>query len=262
MRTTNPHDVIQTLSALRAGLEEQTHAAAAKPSARLPFITISRQAGAGGRSIAQELVATLNDLDPGDLKWTVWDGELVERVAAEHHVPVSKIEALEDQRPNWLETALSGLTLGAAADNPDHLHVYHSVVATIRSLAELGRVVIVGRGAVRVTHDIPGGLHLRLIAPLERRIAETATSRNIPKHEAAAWVATVDRNRDAFYKRYWPDHPLAIEEFAAIYNTSASAHERIVASAIALFGLRSTRGSISSKVGEQRCSDAAAHTNP
>ena len=238
MKIANPHDVMRTLSALRAGLEQQTHEAPNRPSARLPFITISRQAGAGGRSIAQALVARLNAVNPGDLPWTVWDGELVERVAAEHHVPVSKIEALEDQRPNWLETALSGLTLGAAAERSDHLHVYHSVAATIRSLAEVGRVVIVGRGAVRVTHDIPGATHLRLIAPLSSRVAETATSRNISKQAATEWVAAVDRSRDAFYKRYWPDHPLGLEEFSAVYNTAAVAHEQIVESIVALVGIK------------------------
>jgi cytidylate kinase len=261
MRTTSPYNALSTLSALRAGLEEQTHAATAKPSSRLPFITISRQAGAGGRSIAQKLADRLNELEPGELKWTVWDGELVERVAAEHCVPVSKIQALEDQRPNWLETALSGLTLGATGDNPDHMHVYHSVVATICSLAEMGRVVIVGRGAVRVTREIPGGLHLRLVAPLEHRIAETAASRNLSRHEAAAWVAEVDRNRDAFYKRYWPAHPLTIEEFAAVYNTSATPHGRIVDSAVALLGVRSAGGRTSDKVGEPRCSDVETHAN-
>ena len=251
MRIANPHDVMRTLSALRAGLEQQTHEEVNRPSPRLPFITISRQAGAGGRSIAQALVARLNAVDPGDLPWTVWDGELVERVAAEHHVPVDKIEALEDQRPNWLETALSGLTLGGTTSS-DHLHIYHSVAATIRSLAEVGRVVIVGRGAVRVTHDMPGATHVRLIAPLASRIAETATSQNISKQAATEWVAAVDRSRDAFYKRYWPDHPLGLEEFSAVYNTSSAAHEHIVESIIALVGIKAAPAVAYGKEGSRR----------
>src|SRR5689334_17419337 len=80
-----------------------------------PFVTISRQAGAGGRTVAHALAKRLNERDPGELKWTVWDNELVERVAAEHHLPRTRVAALEDERPSWLEEALGSLVVSGPA---------------------------------------------------------------------------------------------------------------------------------------------------
>ena len=116
------------------------------------------------------LAKRLNAADPGELPWTVWDNELVERVAVEHQLPAASIESLKDQQPSWLEEALGGLMLG---DHPDELKVYHRVAATTRLLAEMGRVVIVGRGGAFITRNLLGGIHLRLVAPLEFRVAAT-----------------------------------------------------------------------------------------
>ena len=116
------------------------------------------------------LAKRLNAADPGELPWTVWDNELVERVAVEHQLPAASIESLKDQQPSWLEEALVSLMLG---DHPDELNVYHRVAATTRLLAEMGRVVIVGRGGAFITRNLLGGIHLRLVAPLEFRVAAT-----------------------------------------------------------------------------------------
>src|SRR5687767_1330894 len=91
------------LAALRVAAYEQSQRAIAsgEPLARIaPFITISRQAGAGGRSLAKQLADRLNSIDPGELPWTTWDNELVEKVASEHYVSPSRVEALEDERPS------------------------------------------------------------------------------------------------------------------------------------------------------------------
>src|SRR5688500_10565809 len=38
-----------------------------------PFVTVSRQAGAGGRTFAQSLAERLNAAGPVDRPWAVWD---------------------------------------------------------------------------------------------------------------------------------------------------------------------------------------------
>ncbi len=237
MKRSYPHDIVPMLAALRAGLYQQNlrDDDAKRQQPHPPFITISRQAGAGGRSIAKQLADRLNDeIDPGELSWTVWDNELVERVAAEHDLPVANVAALEGEPPTWLEQALCGLAIESPANHPDELKVYHRVATTIRALAEIGRVVIVGRGAALITRDMTGGTHLRLVAPLEYRIAATAKAMGASAEVAAAVVRQKDHSRESFYRRYWPNHPLVPENFTATFNTAAVTREQLVECVLSL----------------------------
>ena len=160
-------------AAVRAAelLELRPDETADRPVRPAPFITISRQAGAGGRSLAQGLVRRLNDAHPGILPWTVWDNELVHKVAEENHLPENLVASIEDRRPSWLHEALSGIAFEDDPANPDEFKVYRRVAVAIRALARMGRVILVGRGGAFVTRELPGGIHLRLVAPLKDRVA-------------------------------------------------------------------------------------------
>jgi cytidylate kinase len=223
MRRLNPQDVNRVLATLRSA--EYPHpgdvlGTTPPQRAPAPFVTVSRQAGAGGRSLAVQLAQRLNEIDPGPLPWTVWDNELVERVAADYHLPKVRVAALEDERPSWLEETLANLAIGSTTGHPDELAVYHRVGATIRALAELGRVIIVGRGGAYVTRDMPQGLHVRLVAPLEFRVAATAELLGVSKEKAADWVRETDASREAFYRRHWPNRPVVPENFSMILNSA------------------------------------------
>jgi hypothetical protein len=89
-----PDDSIgELLASIQAGLYAQQQRAR-EEAARLPpqpFVTISRQAGAGGRTLAKALAERLTEIDPSDRPWAAWDGELVEKVAAEQRIPVSSV---------------------------------------------------------------------------------------------------------------------------------------------------------------------------
>jgi hypothetical protein len=236
-----PDDELPMLAALRAAAYQHSRHLDATPAStpHPPFITISRQAGAGGRTVATQLANRLNEIDPGDLPWTVFDNELIERVAADYQLRASTVAALEDQPPSWLEEALSSLTLATSASRPDELTVYHRVAATIRALADIGRVVIVGRGAGFIASDISGGVHLRLVALAEHRIAATAKAQNISSPAAADWVRQTDHHREAFYRRHWPHRPLIPENFTATFNVAAIRPDQLVNSIICLLALKS-----------------------
>ncbi|MEZ0268386.1 MAG: AAA family ATPase [Phycisphaerae bacterium] len=188
-----------------------------------PFVTISRQAGAGGRMLARRLVERLNQADPSsaDRPWTCWDHELVERAAAEHHLSVAAIERLAGPPTPWLQQMFRGLAGAEHPADPDEAVVYHKVALTIRGLAAIGRCVIVGRGGVCATDDLPGGVHVRLVAPLAWRVAQMARVLHVSDREAAAAVARIDHDRQAFYRRYWPNKPFTPERFTIGFNTAA-----------------------------------------
>jgi len=183
------------------------------------FLTISRQPGAGGWTLARQLVEALNAQHPEDRLWTCWDRELVEKVAADYQLAERQVESLEEADHSWLKDCLESLSF-SDSHLADEATIYSRVARTIRALAESGRVVIVGRGGVFITRHMPGGIHIRLVAPFEQRVAFMAKSLNLSPKAAAAHVRQLEHNRQAFYRRYWPNEPLSPETFAITLNTA------------------------------------------
>jgi hypothetical protein len=168
-------------------------------SSSVRFVTISRQAGAGGKSLREELAKAINRLKPEGDDWCGWDKELVNKVAEDHHIGSKFIEALEDADHRWFSEFIAALSSG---DDPSDLKVYRRVAMTIRALAGAGRAVIVGRGGVFVMAGLPGGVHARLVAPVDFRVRRMAERLQVSLEEAAAKVGHIDRNRSAFYHRH------------------------------------------------------------
>jgi len=122
---------------------------------------------------------------------------------------------------------------------------------TIRALATAGPTVIVGRGGVYATSDLPGGVHVRLVAPVESRVAHMAQQMNVPKETAAAEVRRLDRDREAFHRRYWPGQALLPEIFTATFNTAAATENQMVNCILALLPAGAA-GSGGDRVGDVR----------
>lgn len=236
------------LSSIRAGLYLQQHrASAGTQRAEPPFVTISRQAGAGGHTVARALADRLNALDPGDLLWTVWDRELVEKVAREEHIPVTLVKSLElgGARRNAFQDFLASLSAKNDAADLDEFHVFRRVAHTIRALARAGRAIIVGRGGVYATADLVGGVHVRLVAPLRERVAHMALLLQVSERDAVAEVRRRDRERDTFHRRYGPDQALLPEIFTITLNTARAGEGAMVECVLPLIHLsaRPTAGS-------------------
>jgi cytidylate kinase len=216
-----------------------------------PFITISRQAGAGGRTVARLLADRLNIVNPGERPWAVWDRELVEKVSVEQHIPESLVESLEHPRP-WMEQFLAGLSPREDPEQKDEFLVYRRVATTVRGLARAGRAIIVGRGGVYATSDLPSGVHVRLIAPLDRRVANMARLRNMSPERATAEVRRLDRDRDAFHHRYWRGKALVPEVFTVTLNTAAMTDEQMIACILPLIPVEVRRTGATAEAGQRK----------
>lgn len=199
------------------------------------FITISRQVGAGGRTLGRQLVNQLNLIDIGDAPWALWDRELVERVAVEERVPQSVIDDLEERRAgNWLNELFAGISMREDPEARDRIELYRRMAAIIRAIARVGRAVLVGRGGVFVTEDIPGGVHVRLVAPLEHRVEQFARERALSRERARAEVHRIEREREAFYHRFFPGKPIVPEQFTITLNTAGISEAKQAGAVIAL----------------------------
>jgi len=241
-----PHHASLILGAIRSEQKrgEHPHPAGEQYPSReeatpVPFVTISRQAGAGGRTLAKRLAERLNALaigvgDDRDRGWSAWDHELVEKVAKEHDLSQGLVEALEDSRHEWVQDFLAGFSAGGAKQHPEEFMIYRRVAHTIRGLANLGGAIIVGRGGVFIAGDLPAGVHVRLVSPLADRIQNTARRLNVSTAEATRWVTDVDRNRVAFFHRHWPGKAITPETFTVTLNTAGLTEEEMVAAVMPL----------------------------
>ena len=77
------------------------------------------------------------------------------------------------------------------------------VTETILRLAEMGNVVLVGRGANVIVGHLPQAFHVRLVAPLEHRVASTVEQHGLSKKAALAHVLAEDKARQRFIRRYF-----------------------------------------------------------
>jgi cytidylate kinase len=104
----------------------------------------------------------------------------------------------------------------------------------------MGRVVMVGRGAEVITQLLPYVLHVRLVAPLSKRIAQAGEFYGLSANEAAMKVAEEDHARRRYLRRYFDadgDNPLLYHLVIKATKTGfAGAAEIIVQAALKHYG--------------------------
>jgi cytidylate kinase len=72
----------------------------------------------------------------------------------------------------------------------------------IRRLALEGSVVIAGQGGQVLLRDMPGALHVQIVAPLEHRVTLLAQRESVTKEEATKRIKTSDQTRRDYLRTY------------------------------------------------------------
>lgn len=180
---------------LRSQFRESTHPWDSPP-APAPFITIAREAGSGGASLARLLVRKLNAESDAGTVWRIYEGNVTARMLQAHNLSPTIARFLpEDHVPEVVATI--GEMVGL---HPNLWELMQKTNEEIRQLARRGHVIIVGRGANFATADLPLGLHVRLVAPEAHRTRYLAQQYNIPEREAAHRNAKCEAARRRYVK--------------------------------------------------------------
>jgi len=154
-----------------------------------PFVTISRQTGAGGHTLAHVLFQEMKkEDDPLFQGWQVFDRELCEKLLEDPQLHISMQSLLTEEYRSEIEDAICSLLGG---ETPRHV-VVKKVFETIRTLATFGRVIIVGRAGMCVTKGMPDGLHLRLVASEATRIKRMMSWLQVDEAQARQTVYKQD----------------------------------------------------------------------
>ena len=191
------------------------------------LITISRQYGAGGSTVARLVAERLG--------WAVVDNELIDRVAARAGLTPQEVAEKEERAPGLLERIVLALASSSAElltpvaaealkpiEEPRLVEITEKVVAEV---AAQGKVVLVGRAATAVLAGAHDAIHVRLVAPKPHRIEVVAKRLGVDAAAAEAAIDKTDANRARYhmeyYKRVWNDGA----NYHLILNTAALGYE-------------------------------------
>lgn len=176
--------------------------------AHRPVITISRKAGSGAHVVAQELVSMLQVHDPkASPPWTMFDRNLVAEVLQEQHLPERLAGSMPEDRVSEIADTLDEL-FGL---RPSSWTLVRKTADTILHLAEIGNVIVIGRGANIITDRFADALHVRLVGSVRRRIEHIEEYRHLDPQAATEYVRRMDQGRKRYVTKYYEkdiDDPL------------------------------------------------------
>jgi cytidylate kinase len=171
-------------------------------------VTVSRQSGCGAHVFAEELASWLHaHLPHSQAPWTIFDRDLVEAVLRDHHLPSRMAAFMPEDRVSQLDDIVQELF----SLHPPTETLVRQTSETILHLAELGNVIILGRGANIITARLPRALHVRLIGSVEQRLDHMRVFDKLNRKDALARIEREDGGRSRYVKRYFHmdiDNPL------------------------------------------------------
>lgn len=165
-----------------------------------PAVTISRQTGAGGRTVAEYLADYLEKHGPSPgMPWTVFDKRLVEIVLEKSNLPSRLASSLPEDKVSGVTDAIEEL-LGL---HPPSWALVRQMSETILHLASLGNAIIVGRGASVITADLDHVFHVRLVGSLEKRAERVMEHYEMSRKAAEKFLVAEDRGRQRYLKKHF-----------------------------------------------------------
>ena len=156
------------------------------------IINIGRQFGSGGRRVAAALGVRLGI--------PVYDNELIAEAAQKSGFSKDLFEGSDEKkRPFSLSSIFSSNRYGHFSDNYiNDADLFRIQSETIRSLAEKGSAIFVGRASDFVLRDM-GSIDVFLTSPLEVRKAFVAEREGISPEEAEEMILKREKEREAYY---------------------------------------------------------------
>ena len=149
------------------------------------IVTISRQAATDGKLLAQMVAERL--------QYRVFDREVVDEIARRMDLHVSHVIPFDGTLPTPVESLLHEWRHSINQD------VYYRHLREVLRIIErqFPDIVILGRGGNFVLKG-PDTLRVRVMAPVEWRVAKYIAGEKVSNKEAEKYIADEDRRRASF----------------------------------------------------------------
>lgn len=203
-----------------------------------PVITIARETGCPGKKVAQRLTDVLNQRvqNKANYKEWKWVGkEIFVEAAKELNLEPGEVENVFKQTDrNIIDQILSAQSSKFYKNDKS---IRKTIGQTIRSMANDGNVIILGRGGVALTRDIHKSLHIYLSAPLEWRVSVITQKQCCTPDEAKKLVVETDKRREE-YRDYFQGKGNDYTWFDVQFNCMTLCIDEIVDSIVKLMETR------------------------
>jgi cytidylate kinase len=153
------------------------------------YVTISREAGAGGATVARLVGERLG--------WEVYDGNLLDQVAQRYKESRLMLDLVDETESSWVYDVL-----GTWMDRKIIPHEKYAVQIgrMIQVLAKAGNAVFVGRGAQFLLPRAKT-FAARIVASEGYRAQRVRQRQNLGLSEAMVWIHHTDRGRHESIRR-------------------------------------------------------------
>lgn len=203
-----------------------------------PVVTIARETGCPGKRIAQRLNDVLNQRlhQSGKRSEWKWIGkEIFTEAARELNLESEEVEKVFKQTDRSLIDQI--LSAQSSKFYKSDKSIRKTIGQTIRSMANDGNVIILGRGGVALTRDIKKSLHIYLEAPLEWRASVISEKQGCKIEEAKKIALEIDKRR-VEYRDYFQGKGNDYTWFDVRYNCMTLSVDEIAESVVKLMEIR------------------------
>ena len=159
------------------------------------IITIGRQFGSGGKSVADALGSKLGI--------PVYDHELIIKAAQDSGFSAELFEQSDEKRRTFsLSSIFTSIYTSPTENYMSDNGLFEIQCETIRKIAEQGSAVIVGRCSDYVLRDFDNTLNVFLTSPLSVRVERICERHDLPEDKAEALILQKDRSREEYYNYF------------------------------------------------------------
>ncbi len=157
------------------------------------IVTIGREHGSGGHDIARALAEALG--------YTCFDKEIVDQAAESSRFSREILDSFDEKRVSPYVVPVPNF-VGMGESFRLNMQVAAAQFDAIRTLAEQGNGIFVGRCADYVLRNRPDLLRVFVQAGEESRMREMMKRRELSEEQAKKLVRQVDKDRASYYRYY------------------------------------------------------------
>jgi cytidylate kinase len=167
----------------------------------MAVITISRQFGAGGKTIGQKVSEALG--------YTFLDEDIIQIIAEKAKVSPGWVESVEKEAGGRLSRIVTKMVSRPLIDRvlkdekgyiDEQIYIDYLVVI-IAQMAEEGNVLFLDRGSQYILNDFPDAYHILLINTFANRVKFMMNNYDLSQNRATQIVKSEEKRRMNLYRK-------------------------------------------------------------
>jgi len=194
----------------------------------MSVITVSRQFGAGGKTLSKFVAQKLN--------YTFVDEEIIQLVAEKARVSTNWVESIEKEAGGKLHKFLSSLVPKSFVEkilDDDRGYIDEEIYvdalqSVITKIAEDDNSVILGRGGQYILREREDTFHVILMGDKDDRVKFMETHYNLNPSQALQAVNSEDKRRMNLYRKFGKEDYNSPHLYHLVLNTSKLSIEQAV----------------------------------